>query len=49
MVLGAGGNSIVIDNVTIKSIGGVNHGQNYYVVNLATPTNTWSCGTARRL
>jgi len=48
-LLGAGGNSVVIDNVTIASIGGVNGGQNYYVVDFATLTNTWSCGTARRL
>ena len=39
-LLGAGGNSIVIDNVTIASIGGVNDGRDYYVVDLAAPTNT---------
>ena len=30
----------MIDNVTIASIGGVNDGQDYYVVDLAAPTNT---------
>ena len=39
-LLGAGGNTIMIDNVTIGSIGGVNDGQDYYIVDLAAPTNT---------
>lgn len=39
-LLGAGGNSVVIDNVTIGSIGGMNDGKDYYIVDLAAPTNT---------
>jgi hypothetical protein len=39
-LLGAGNNTVMIDNVTIASIGGVNDGKDYYVVDFAAPTNT---------
>jgi hypothetical protein len=39
-LLGAGGNTVEMNNVTIASIGGVNDGQEYYIVHFAAPTNT---------
>lgn len=39
-LLGAGGNTVVINNVTIGSIGSANDGKDYYIVDLAAPTNT---------
>jgi len=38
-LLGAGGNTVVINNVTIASIGGVNDGRDYYLAHFAAPTN----------
>jgi hypothetical protein len=39
-LLGAGGNDIVINNVTLASIGDADDGLDYYLVHFATPTNT---------
>jgi hypothetical protein len=39
-ILGAGDNSVVIDNVTIAEIGAADDGQDYYMVQFAAPTNT---------
>jgi hypothetical protein len=39
-LLGAGNNRVVIDNVDIAGIGGVNDGRDYYIVHFAAPTNT---------
>jgi hypothetical protein len=39
-ILGAGDNSVVIDNVTIAEIGTADDGQDYYMVHFAAPTNT---------
>lgn len=39
-LLGAGGNTVVMNNVTIATIGGVNDGLDYYIVKFEAPTNT---------
>lgn len=39
-LLGAGGNTVEVDNVDIGSIGSANDGRNYYVVDFRTPTNS---------
>jgi hypothetical protein len=39
-LLGAGGNTVEMDNVDIASIGGANDGRNYYIVEFRTPTNS---------
>ena len=39
-LLGAGGNTIIINNVSIANIGSENDGRDYYIVDLAAPTNT---------
>ena len=37
---GGGGNTVVMNNVTIATIGGVKDGRDYYIVHFATPTNS---------
>jgi hypothetical protein len=39
-LLGAGGNTVEMNNVDIASIGGVNDGRNYYIVHFRAPTNS---------
>jgi hypothetical protein len=39
-LLGAGNNSVEINNVDIASIGGANDGRDYHVVSFAAPTNS---------
>jgi hypothetical protein len=39
-LLGAGGNTVEINNVSIASIGGANDGRNYYIVHFSAPTNS---------
>jgi hypothetical protein len=39
-LLGAGNNTVELNNVDIASIGGANDGRNYYVVHFAAPTNS---------
>jgi hypothetical protein len=39
-LLGAGGNTVVMNNITIATIGGVKDGRDYYIVHFATPTTT---------
>jgi hypothetical protein len=39
-LLGAGGNTVVMNNVTIATIGGINDGRDYYIVQFAAPTNS---------
>lgn len=39
-LVGAGGNMVEMDNVDIASIGGVNDGHDYYIVDFKTPTNS---------
>ena len=39
-LLGAGGNTVEMNNVEIAGIGGKNDGRNYYLVHFATPTNS---------
>jgi hypothetical protein len=38
--VGAGGNNVEMNNVDIASIGGVDDGSDYYIVDLREPTNT---------
>jgi hypothetical protein len=38
-LVGAGGNTVEMNNVDIASIGGVNDGRDYYIVEFKTPTN----------
>lgn len=38
-LLGAGGNTVEINNVSVAAIGGANDGQDYYMVRFAAPTN----------
>ncbi len=39
-VVGAGGNTVVIDNVHLANIGTANDGRNYFIVSFAAPTNS---------
>lgn len=39
-LLGAGGNTVEMNNVSIASIGGANDGHNYYIVHFSAPTNS---------
>lgn len=39
-LLGAGGNTVVMNNVTIGNVGSANDGRDYYVVHFAAPTNS---------
>jgi len=39
-LVGAGGNNVEMNNVDIASIGGVDDGSDYYIVDLREPTNT---------
>ncbi|HEX8896466.1 MAG TPA: hypothetical protein VF783_24325 [Terriglobales bacterium] len=39
-LLGAGGNTVEMNNVSIATIGGANDGRDYYIVHFAAPTNT---------
>lgn len=39
-LVGAGGNNVVMDDVSIGGVGKVNDGQDYYVVSFAAPTNS---------
>jgi hypothetical protein len=39
-LVGAGGNSVVMDDVNIASIGHANDGKDYFVVSFASPTNS---------
>jgi hypothetical protein len=39
-LLGAGGNTVEMNNVDIASIGGANDGHNYYIVHFSAPTNS---------
>jgi hypothetical protein len=39
-LLGAGGNTVEMNNVDIASIGGANDGRNYYIVHFSAPTNS---------
>lgn len=39
-ILGAGGNTVEVDNVSVATIGGVNDGRDYYLVHFAAPTNS---------
>jgi hypothetical protein len=39
-LLGAGGNTVEMNNVSIASIGGAGDGHNYYIVHFSAPTNS---------
>ena len=39
-LLGAGGNTVEMNNVDIATIGGANDGRNYYIVHFSAPTNS---------
>jgi len=39
-LLGAGNNTVEMNNVDIGSIGGVNDGRNFYIVRFSAPTNS---------
>lgn len=39
-LVGAGGNTVVMDDVNIAGIGKANDGQDYYIVSFASPTNS---------
>ena len=39
-LLGAGGNTVEIDNVSVATIGGADDGRDYYIVHFAAPTNS---------
>jgi hypothetical protein len=39
-LLGAGGNTVEMNNVSIAGIGGANDGRNYYIAHFSAPTNS---------